>query len=180
VDAKRNLCPCPPAPLLHLVNMAMQKILIIGYGNPDREDDGVAWHVLQALSNHYHSPIIESDGGIFEAEHNPHLVFALQLTPEMSEALAQYQHVCFVDAHTGAYAEEVRAESIAPNFQASPFTHHLTPESCLSLAQNLYGSAPQALVVSVRGYQFGYRTALSAQTAPLVPQAAAKIIEWLS
>jgi hypothetical protein len=98
----------------------MQKVLIIGYGNADREDDGVAWHVLHALSTHYHSPIIESDGGIFEAEHNPHLIFSLQLTPEMSEALTQYEQVCFIDAHTGAYAEEVRAEIITPNFQASP------------------------------------------------------------
>jgi hydrogenase maturation protease len=158
----------------------MQKVLIIGYGNADREDDGVAWHILQALSTYYHSPIIESDGGIFEAEHNPHLIFSLQLTPEMSEALTQYEQVCFIDAHTGAYAEEVRAEIITPNFQASPFTHHLTPESCLSLAQNLYGSAPQAMMVSARGYQFGYFTELSPQTARLVPIAAAKIIEWLS
>ena len=28
----------------------MKKSLIIGYGNPDREDDGVAWHILRALT----------------------------------------------------------------------------------------------------------------------------------
>ena len=55
----------------------------------------------------------------------------------------------------------------------------LTPESCLELAQALYGRAPQALVVSVRGYQFGYRTELSAQTAPLIDVAVARIVDWI-
>ena len=27
----------------------MNKTLLLGYGNPDREDDGVAWHVLSRV-----------------------------------------------------------------------------------------------------------------------------------
>ena len=157
----------------------MNRTLVIGYGNPDREDDGVAWHVLQALSNRYGCPVLETDGGVFDQARNPQLVFTLQLTPEMAESIAEYDRVCFVDAHTGAYAEEVRAEPAQPGFQASPFTHHLTPESCLSLAQTLYGHAPQALVVSVRGYRFGYRRGLSPQTERLTPVATAQITDWL-
>ena len=158
----------------------MQKILVIGYGNPDREDDGVGWHVLQKLSEHFRSPVIALDGGTFEPAYNPQLVFVLQLTPEMAESVAEYDFACFVDAHTGAYAEEVRLASIKPSYETAPFTHHFTAESCLELAQALYGHAPVGLVVSVRGYHFGYRTELSAQTAPLVEVAAARIIDWIS
>ncbi len=157
----------------------MTKILAVGYGNPDREDDGIGWHVLQKLSSHFGSPVMALDGGTFEQTHNPQLVFVLQLTPDLAEPLAEYDFICFVDAHTGAYAEEVRVAPLEPGYQTSPLTHHLTPESCLELAQALYGRAPQALVVSVRGYQFGYRTELSDQTASLVDVAAGHIINWI-
>jgi hydrogenase maturation protease len=158
----------------------LNKILIIGYGNPNREDDGVAWHILQKLAAHFNVPlasILAPDE--FDPAYYPHLVFALQLTPEMSEAMAQYDFVCFVDAHTGVYEEEVRVAPITLAYQSSPFTHHLTPESCLSLAKDLYGHAPQGLMVSVRGYQFGYRTELSGRTALITDEAVTRIIKWV-
>ena len=157
----------------------MQKILVVGYGNVDREDDGVGWHVLEKLADHFGRPVLALDGGVFEREHNPQLVFVLQLTPEMAESLAEYDFICFVDAHTGAYEEEVRIAPIEPGYQTSPFTHHLTPESCLDLAQKLYGHAPPGLMVSVRGYEFGYRAGLSTRTAPLVDVAVGRIVDWI-
>lgn len=159
----------------------MPSILVVGYGNSDREDDGVAWHVLQALATHFDTPISALDGGEFElSAHNPHLVFVLQLTPEMAESLAKCDLVCFVDAHTGAYSEDVRVAPIEPGYQISPFTHHMTPESCLALAKALYGQTPKGLMVSVRGYQFGYRTELSDQTAILAKTAVAHIVNWVN
>jgi Ni,Fe-hydrogenase maturation factor len=35
-------------------------VLIVGYGNYDREDDGVAWHILERLANHLGQPLAES------------------------------------------------------------------------------------------------------------------------
>ena len=158
----------------------MKKILIIGYGNPNREDDGVAWHILEKLAAHFNVPLTPAlAADEFAPDRYPHLVFELQLFPEMAEAMAAYDYVCFVDAHTGAYQEEVRVVEIDPAFQASPFTHHLTPESCLVLAQTLYNHAPQGWLVSVRGYHFGYKTELSTQTAAHADEAVARIIEWM-
>jgi hydrogenase maturation protease len=158
----------------------MTNVLIIGYGNPDREDDGVGWHVLQKLSDHLGQPVLALDGGVFEPSHNPQLIFVLQLTPEMAESVAEYDFVCFVDAHTGAFADDVRLAPIRPGYQPSPFTHHFSPESCLELAQALYGRAPTGLVVSVRGYHFGYHTELSPQTALLVDTAVNRILNWIN
>lgn len=177
----------------------MSKILVLGYGNPDREDDGVAWHLLQKLAAHYGCPVTsideldsppsQGDGGKFfhidqTSPCHPitptlSLAFALQLTPEMAETLTRYERVCFVDAHTGAYPEEVRLVPLSPGYQAAPFTHHLTPESCLALAHTLYGRVPEAAILSIRGYHFGYSTELSAQTAALLGPAAEQIIGWL-
>ncbi len=172
------------------------QILILGYGNPDREDDGVAWHVLQKLAHHFNRPITTMDGLEFEHQKNeqfghvsspasrrlpapPDLAFALQLTPEMAEVLAQYQYICFIDAHTGAYPEEIRLVQLEPGYQSSPFTHHLTAESCLSLAQTLYGYAPDGLLVSIRGYSFGYEVELSEPTALLVEPVVHQIVNWV-
>ncbi len=158
----------------------MEKTLIIGYGNPDREDDGVAWHVLQGVAKQLGrtGPDLET-GGLDQLGQSPDLLFVLQLTPELAELMADYDYVCFVDAHTGDYPEDLRFDSIVAGYQASPFTHHMTPETCLMLAERLYGHIPQAVMVSARGHRFGFSNELSIQTALLVEEAIERIACWL-
>ncbi len=159
----------------------MGKTLIIGYGNPDREDDGVAWHILNRVAERLGLPAPGQD--IDDLQHlagTTDLLCLLQLDPELAEVIAEYDRICFVDAHTGAYREDIRFEAIEGKYQASPFTHHLTPETCLALAEALHGYAPQGIVVSVRGYQFGFVHALSPATAKLAETAAERIMAWLS
>ncbi len=159
----------------------MSKILIIGYGNADREDDGVAWHILDRLAERLGRP--EPAQAAESLEHSnvaPDPLCLLQLDPDLAETVADYDRICFVDAHTGAYAEDVRIEEIAGKFQTSPFTHHMTPETVLALAATLRGRTPQGIVVSVRGYQFGFARALSPATAQLAEAATERIMAWLS
>jgi hydrogenase maturation protease len=159
----------------------MSKVLIIGYGNPDREDDGVAWHVLQGMAHRLGREVrAEAEGAATSpGEEGPTLLFLPQLTPELAEEIAHYDRVCFVDAHTGAYEEDIRLQDIQPAFQASPFTHHLRPETCLLLAATLYGRAPQAAVLSVRGYRFGFSPSLSPRTAALAEEAIERLVAWV-
>jgi len=91
----------------------MDEILIIGYGNVHREDDGVAWHILNKIALQLELP--EPSQEIEDLDHYqgwPHLLCTLQLVPELAEVIAKYDQVCFVDAHTGAYPEDVRFEKI--------------------------------------------------------------------
>jgi hydrogenase maturation protease len=158
----------------------MERTLIIGYGNPDREDDGVAWHILADLASRLGREVPESYETGFEPQgEQVDLLFQLQLMPELAETIAAYDQVCFVDAHTGAVPHDVHFTELQPQFQASPFTHHMTPETCLSLAQALYLQAPQGVLVSVRGYQFGFSRRLSPHSAELAEQAGELIWEWL-
>jgi hydrogenase maturation protease len=158
----------------------MQKILIIGYGNPDREDDGVAWHILQLLAVHYNIKVPDNYlEGFYPEEKSIDLYSTLQLTPEMADTIANYDAVCFVDAHTGAVPEEINIKQLEPGFQQNPFTHHMTPETCLSITQTLYKKTPVALLVSVRGYSFQFSHDLSPVTRQLSEKAAAKISEWV-
>jgi hydrogenase maturation protease len=157
----------------------LNQTLVIGYGNPDRQDDGVAWHVLHALAIRLNLPAPDSYEEEFPSNDRLDFTFTLQLTPEMAEQIAPYERVCFVDAHTGSIASEVQLEPVESQFQHSPFTHHLTAQSLLSMCQSLYGNAPQAVLLSVRGYQFEFERELSTETAALVPEAVEMIRGWM-
>jgi hydrogenase maturation protease len=166
---KRRTSPAPPA----------GKTLIVGYGNPDRQDDGVAWHIVRRIADQTGCEVFEQIDKDLSTAASPVLVCMLQLIPELAEALADVERVCFVDAHTGAYAQDIRFETIRPDFQSSPFTHHLTPQTCLVLAESMYGRAPRAVVCSIRGYEFGFERALSPRTAALAGEATRRISIWL-
>ena len=83
------------------------KLLLFGYGNPDRGDDGAAFHIFMAL--------LEAAGktgeDIFSADvislyESIDLIFNFQLLPEYSEIIAKYAKVVFIDAHTSEIAGE--------------------------------------------------------------------------
>lgn len=157
----------------------MKKVLIIGYGNPDREDDGVAWHILRALTAKIGLPSPESYEDEFPESALIDFAFHLQLTPEMAEDISAYEYVCFVDAHTGNIPELVRMIEVESEFQRSPFTHHLTPQSLLSMCETLYGKKPEAALLSVLGHRFLFTRQLSEETAALVFEAVDLIWDWL-
>ena len=158
----------------------LNRALLIGYGNPDREDDGVAWHILRALALKLGLPAPISYEDEFPQNTQVDFAFYLQLTPEMAEEIAAYEYVCFVDAHTGNIPVPVRLIDVESDFQRSPFTHHLTPQSLISIGETLYKSKPEAALLSVRGYQFLFSRQLSEETKLLVPEAVDLIWEWLS
>ncbi|MCS7259906.1 MAG: hydrogenase maturation protease [Anaerolineae bacterium] len=159
---------------------ASNKTLVIGFGNPDRQDDGVAWHILERLAEQLGRTVSESlDDDLCRMEPSPVLVRMPQLIPEIAEPISCFGRVCFVDAHTGSYAEEIHFVPLQPEPQISPFTHHLTPQSCLQLTLSLYGRTPQAVLCSVRGYEFGFGRSLSEKTAALAEQALRRIRAWL-
>lgn len=169
------VCPCLTQSLI-----TMKKTLLLGYGNADREDDGAAWHILNHLAARLGRAVSESpEEGFLLRGDNPELLFTLQLTPELAETLARFERVCFIDAHTGSVPHELHIEPVYSEFQNSPFTHHLTPATCLSFCEHLYGQVPQAVLVSVLGQQFGFKRSLSPRTAELAAQAADRIWEWL-
>ena len=157
----------------------MNQTLVIGFGNPDRQDDGVAWHVLHALAVRLNLPAPDSYEDAFPPNDRLDFDFTLQLTPEMAEEIAPYERVCFADAHTGSIAGQLQLVPVEVQFQHSPFTHHLTPQSLLSMCQTLYGKTPQAALLSVRGYQFEFERQLSLETAALVPEAVEMVLRWL-
>jgi hydrogenase maturation protease len=157
----------------------LKKLLLIGYGNPDREDDGVAWHILRELTGKLGLNAPQSYEDEFPESEFTDFAFYLQLTPEMAEDISNYEFVCFIDAHTGNIPEPVRLIDVESEFQRSPFTHHLTPQSLLSMCETIYGKKPDAALLSVLGHRFLFSRELSEETLQLVPQAVNLIWDWI-
>lgn len=135
----------------------MAPLLIIGCGNPLRGDDAVAWRASQLLAES-----LRDTETVIRTSH--------QLTPELAEAVSQARQVIFLDADCGRPAGEVALRALDPASSLSElFTHQLTPERLLALAQSLYGSCPPAVLVSVGAGSFEFGAALSPEVASALP-----------
>ena len=150
----------------------LKKNLFIGYGNPDRGDDGASYQLLITLLKESGKP----DNDIFSSEitelnEKVDILFNFQLLPEFAEIVSNYERVLFIDAHTGEIQEEIRITPIEATPQFSPFTHHFSPASCLALAQSITGRHPEGWLISMRGYEFGFDRELTEKTQVLVDQA---------
>ncbi len=161
-----------------------KKFIILGYGNPDRGDDGVAYHLLNELVQKCSTKdddLIEfQEAGILALAPQVDLWYNLQLVPEIAQELANYEQAIFLDAHTAEIPEPILVKKITPGYTNSPFTHHLTPASCLELAERLYQHAPAATLITVRGYSFDFSRDLSPETRLLADQALTIILEMIN
>ena len=128
----------------------MARLLILGYGNPLRGDDGVGWHAAQRLLER-------------SAELNADVMSCHQLTPELAEAVSRAERVIFIDARVGPAPGAVEVSEVAAGAPELPtFSHHLDPSTLVALAQRLYGRAPEAWILTVAGESFADTDQLSA------------------
>lgn len=155
--------------------------LVIGYGNADRQDDGVGWHILKYLAERLGTTVPDDPGAAIEVESETvDLMFILQIYPELAEEISHYARVCFVDAHTADIPEEVSWIDLSPEYEKSPLTHHMSPRTVLSISKTIYDRAPEAILVSVRGFHFEFERELSSKTAALAEEATERIWEWIN
>lgn len=111
---------------------------------------------------------------------NPDFFFTLQLIPELADLIVKFDRVCFLDAHVGPEEGEIGWQELQPNFEPSTLSHHLTPQFLLDIAQSCHKRCPQAILVSIRGYEFSFIQGLTPQTHSLAEQALVKLLEWYS
>ncbi|MBD2483794.1 hydrogenase maturation protease [Planktothrix sp. FACHB-1365] len=138
-------------------------ILIIGYGNPIRGDDGIGQAVIAEVEQ-WNLANVRS-----QSLH--------QLTPEIAAEMAEVETVIFVDA--GLEGDSVNITSLEP-LPSDLFNwgHSLNPRSLLSLTQFLYQKSPQAWLIAVPGENFELSETLSPKALNGI-QEALKIIKNL-
>ncbi len=139
----------------------MTRILIVGYGNPLRCDDGLGWRAAEALSQSLPFPEIE-------------IVIRHQLTPELADNLRYADLIFFIDAAQEGQPGELTCEplTLQPGILRS---HQLSPKGLLALAQQLYGVTPRAFTVSLCGECFDHGATLSATVEASLPKLTALV-----
>ncbi len=147
------------------------RILVIGYGNPSRQDDGVGLAVVNGLRTRMgQARLDEGDDGFDDLGHRLDTLFLQQLSPELVDTLIDYDHLVLVDAHFGIYPELVHHADLDPQAGAAIVSHHFKPGALLALARQLYGRSPSGELISVRGHAFDFTSELSPDTATGVAQ----------
>jgi hydrogenase maturation protease len=160
----------------------MFRTLVIGYGNIDRADDGVAYHVINDLRRRLErDPLREDDTGLEELGAEVDTIFLLQLTPELMEVITVYDRIIFVDAHVAENIGDLYCTSLSPQEDASlTFTHHISPALLLLLMRTLYHCQPGGYMVSIRGYDFDFHRSLSDKTRAMIAPAIDHIMQMLA
>ncbi len=142
----------------------MARLLIIGYGNPLRGDDGLGWRAVEQLAAEWP-----------EAE----TLACQQLTPELAEPISRAARVVFVDAAAQGAPGAVREQLLRPDAAVpAALTHHINPSALLALSEKLYGHLPEAALFSVAGESFDYGQSLSPSVEAALPEVIRRVKAW--
>ncbi len=145
-----------------------ERILICGYGNPGRSDDGLGPALVAKLRGEPRGRTRKDITGELR----------LQLNIEDGLTISCYDRVIFVDAaKRGREPYEFREIRPAAGWTFS--THALSPESVLALCAELYGKTPRAFLLAIRGHRWVLGEGLSPQAEKNLSQAIAFLEQQL-
>lgn len=132
------------------------QVVVIGYGNTLRSDDGAGQVVAEAVEA-WELPNVRS--------HSVH-----QLTPELAEHISTAKLVIFADAYPINQTEKndeiaIQVKAIQPTETNTPIGHTADPRSLLALTQMVYGVSPSAwwILIPAINFEFGEQLSLITQ-----------------
>jgi hydrogenase maturation protease len=141
----------------------VKKVLVIGYGNSLRGDDGLGVAAALQLRQHLRRNTVT-------------IVACHQLMPELAQDLADVDLAVFIDASVGS---PPGCLAVVPlDGEAAPaheFTHHFNPAALLSVGEQLYGRRPKAFLISVGAQSFDLADRLSEPVAAALPKVIAEV-----
>jgi hydrogenase maturation protease len=130
-------------------------VLIFGYGNPGRQDDGLGAAFIEKMElwlKEKNWPEIELDTNY-------------QLNIEDAEQIAGYDVVYFVDA-TIEPIEQYSLTKVEPSDAKVEFTMHaVSPAFVLDLCRKLFGKTPETWLLHLKGYEWEFEEKLSTKAS---------------
>jgi len=121
-------------------------LLVIGYGNTLRRDDGIGPTVAGDVER------MRLPGVLTVACH--------QLTPELADPLSRAGAAVFVDAAVG-HPGPVRMRRLIASGSSQILAHAADPRGLLALARDAFGRAPEAWLLTVPAEDLGFGERLS-------------------
>lgn len=134
-------------------------ILVIGYGNTLRCDDGAGVALAAQLVDHWHRQQISAK-----------LLTVTQLVPELAIDIATDEviAVVFIDATVGELGQQVQVHQVDRVVSSPSLGHHLGPATLLIYTRLLYDCHLPAWLVTVPGTDFEYGMTLSPEVQALL------------
>jgi len=131
-------------------------VLVIGYGNELRTDDGVGPEVVRTAER-WALPGVECRT-------------VQQLTPDLAERLSHFQRVIFVDASPATSCPQLKVGRLQPGNTREWPTHSCDPAAILGLTKTLYHRCPEGWMIAVPAFSFAFGLGLSPRTRKLLPR----------
>lgn len=127
------------------------RILIYGIGNPSRQDDALGIVFVGKLQEWV------------DTEKMPNISFDsnYQLNIEDAYDISEKDVVVFVDASVEPI-EDFHFRQIFPCDSISISSHSMSPESVLSLCDELYDKKPSAFLLTIKGFSWELDSAMTA------------------
>lgn len=126
------------------------KVLIYGYGNPGRQDDGLGnafvnrikeWVAIEGLHDFY-----------FDSNY--------QLNIEDADAISDKDLVIFVDA-SEEEIEDFCLSKVDGTSGLSFTTHAASPGYIVKLCKDLFNKTPPVLLLHIKGYEWEFKEGIS-------------------
>jgi hydrogenase maturation protease len=139
-----------------------RSILVIGYGNPFRRDDGAGPVLAERLAQCW------SNQGI-----STRALTNTQLMPEMADEIAEdkVKAVVFVDTRVNGFTSAIQISQVDVDAKPSSLGHQFDPATLLLYAALLYGRYPRAWLVTVPGVDFAHGQGFSARVEEVLDDA---------
>jgi len=144
--------------------------LIIAYGNPYRNDDGVGHYIANKIREWADKDKIDKIT----------IITAYQLDIDMTEDISLAESVFFLDAHVEEYSPEIVINKVEPKKSNGFTTHVFTPSDLIALVNQLYNRDPSATLISVPGYDFDMGEELTTVTRKQADRAVEKLKHFLT
>jgi len=156
-------------------------VLVIGYGNTLRSDDGVGWHAAILLASDPRlasNPRVGSGSRVADVE----VRAAHQLTPELAFDMSRASLVILIDASVDDPPGAISVRSMtAGDADAGggpgASSHHVGPGELLAVARELYGAAPALVAVRVGVASMEVGESLSPRVAAALPAIADAVVD---
>ena len=131
-----------------------KKILVYGYGNPGRKDDGLGPAFAEKIENWVKKVRISG----IDTDSN------YQLNIEDAYNISEYDIVIYADA-SKEEIEHFIIDRVAPSGKTAFNTHSVSPGFVLDLCNRLYAKDPLVLLLHIKGYDFSLEENLTAGAA---------------
>ena len=130
--------------------MSKYKILIYGYGNPGRQDDGLGNAFVELLEDWVNEHNLEG----YEFDSN------YQLNIEDAAAVSDKDLVIFVDASI----EKIESFILTPvdaSTKVAFTTHAASPGYIIGLCKKIYNKFPPTYLLHIKGYEWEFKEGLT-------------------